>query len=186
MLRGGATWDFADMVAVGRIAGMDENRNQGHTEPTFRAILTPHRSLTPTGFIILMSALSGVSFLAGILFLTMGAWPVTGFFGLDVILIYLAFKLSYRSGRRCEIVELTPAKFSLTRIDPSGRSEQFDCNPYWARVNLDEGPDGRTDLKVRSEGREWALGRFLTEDERRSFAKVLAGVLLQARGGVRI
>jgi uncharacterized membrane protein len=121
-----------------------------------------------------------------VVFLTMGAWPVTGFFGLDVLLVYVAFKLSYRSGRLCEIVELTPAKLSLTRVHPSGRREQFDCNPYWARVNLLEGPDGRTDLKLLSQGREEALGRFLTEDERRDFARVLRGALLEARGGVRI
>jgi uncharacterized membrane protein len=165
---------------------MSENRNQAQAELQFRAVLTPHRSLTPTGFVILMSALSGISFVTGVVFLTMGAWPVTGFFGLDVLLVYAAFKLSYRSGRLCEIVELTPAKFSLTRVHPSGRREQFDFNPYWARVNLQQRPDGRTDLKVRSQGRELALGRFLTEAERQDFARVLKGVLLEARGGVRI
>lgn len=165
---------------------MDENCNQAADGLQFRAILTPHRSLSPTGFLILMTALSAISFVTGVVFLTMGAWPVTGFFGLDVLFIYVAFKLSYRSGRLCEIVELTPAKLSLTRVHPSGRREQFDCNPYWARVNLLEGPDGRTDLKLLSQGREEALGRFLTEDERRDFARVLRGALLEARGGVRI
>ena len=165
---------------------MDENCNQARDEPQFRAILTPQRSLSPTGFLVLMSALSAISFVSGVVFLTMGAWPVSGFFGLDVLLVYVAFKLSYRSGRLCEIVELTPAKLRLTRVHPSGRREQFDCNPYWARVNLLEGPDGRTDLKLLSQGREEALGRFLTEDERRDFARVLRGALLEARGGVRI
>jgi uncharacterized membrane protein len=51
---------------------------------------------------------------------------------------------------------------------------------------LHEGADGRTDLTLFSQGREEALGRFLTEDERRDFARVLKGVLLEARGGVRI
>src|SRR5262245_6242164 len=165
---------------------MNENRNQAPAELQFRAVLTPHRSLTPTGFVILMLGLSAISFVTGVVFLTMGAWPVTGFFGLDVLLVYVAFKLSYRSGRLCEIVELTSAKLVLTRVHPSGRREQFHCNPYWARVNLLEGPDGRTSLKLLSQGREEALGRFLSEDERRDFARVLRGVLLEARGGVRI
>jgi uncharacterized membrane protein len=165
---------------------MNENCNQAATEPQFRAILTPHRSLSATGFLILMSALSGISFVSGIVFLTMGAWPVTGFFGLDVLLVYAAFKLSYRAGRLCEIVELTPAKFSLTRVHPSGRREQFDCNPYWARVNLHEAADGCTHLRVVSQGKEETMGRFLSEAERRDFARVLKDVLLEARGGVRI
>ena len=58
----------------------------------FSAVLTPHRSLSATGFLILMMLVGGVSFAAGIVFLMMGAWPVFGFFGLDVLLLYLAFR----------------------------------------------------------------------------------------------
>src|SRR5919201_2431275 len=126
----------------------------------FRAILHPHRSLGPTGFLILMLAIGGASFVTGMVFLLMGALPVFGFFGVDVALVYLAFRLNYRSGRLYETVELTPALFTWTRVQPSGRREQFDCNPYWARVSLREWPDGRTDLRIASEGKELALGRF--------------------------
>jgi uncharacterized membrane protein len=155
-------------------------------EQPFRAILTPHRSLGPVGFLVLMSAIGILSFITGMVFLMVGAWPVTGFFGLDALLIYVAFKLSYRSGRLYETVELTPAGFTLTRVHPSGRREQFDCNPYWARVRLREWPDGRTALSIIARGQELALGRFLTDDERRDFAGALREALLAARGGSRI
>ena len=62
--------------------------------PTFRAVLHPHRSLGPRGFLILMLAIGGISFVTGMVFLSMGAWPVFGFFGLDVLLVYVAFKLN--------------------------------------------------------------------------------------------
>jgi uncharacterized membrane protein len=166
---------------------MTEKWERAQAEPgTFRAVLTPYRSLSPTGFLVLMVALGTVSFVTGMLFLLMGAWPVLGFFGLDVALIYIAFKLNYRSGRLYETVELTPAKFSWTRVHPSGRREAFDCNPYWARVNLREWPDGRTDLRLLAQGKELAFGRFLTDDERREFAAALTGALIDARGGARI
>ena len=71
-------------------------------------MLTPHRSLGPTGFLILMAVLGGVSFAAGIVFLLVGAWPVFGFFGLDVLLIYCAFRLNYRAARAYEEVTVTP------------------------------------------------------------------------------
>jgi uncharacterized membrane protein len=164
----------------------------GKWEPTqaepgaFRALLTPHRSLKPAGFLAVMIALSGISFVTGLVFYLAGAWPVMGFFGLDVALVYFAFRLNYRSGRLYETVELTPARLTWTRVHPSGRREQFDCNPYWARVNLRQWPDGRTDLRIVSEGKEQALGRFLTDDERREFAETLKGALLDARGGARI
>jgi uncharacterized membrane protein len=162
---------------------------QAGPEPSrepFRALLTPHRSLGPKGFLALMVAFGAISFVTGMLFLAMGAWPVLGFFGLDVLLLYVAFRLNYRSGRRYETVELTPARFVLTRVHPSGRREQLDCEPYWARVNLREWPDGRTALSVVSRGTELAIGAFLTDDERRDLASALREALLAARGGARI
>ena len=140
---------------------MTEKCERAQAEPgAFRAVLAPYRSLGPTGFIVLMVALGTVSFVTGMLFLLMGAWPVLGFLGLDVALIYIAFKLNYRSGRLYETVELTPAKFSWTRVHPSGRREVFDCNPYWARVNLREWPDGRTDLNSSPRARSWRSAAF--------------------------
>ncbi|MFZ1101813.1 MAG: DUF2244 domain-containing protein [Hyphomicrobiaceae bacterium] len=148
-------------------------------------MLTPHRSLGPKGFLALMIALGAISFITGVLFLVIGAWPVLGFFGLDVLLVYVAFRLNYRSGRLYETLDLTPAILVLTRVHPSGRQERFDCNPYWARVSLREWPDGRTALSVVSRGTELAFGAFLTDDERRDLASALKEALLTARAGVR-
>lgn len=147
----------------------------------FRALLHPHRSLGPTGFLVLMLAIGSVSFVTGMVFLAMGAWPVFGFFGLDVALVYIAFRLNYRSGRLYELVELTPETLTVTRVHPSGKRESFDFNPYWVRVRLAEGPQGRTDLRLASHGRELSFGRFLTDDERRDFSDALSGALIEAR-----
>ena len=166
---------------------MTEKWEQAQAEPgAFRAVLTPYRSLGPTGFIVLMVALGAVSFITGIAFLMIGAWPVLGFFGLDVTLVYVAFKLNYRSGRLYETLDLTPSQLTWTRVHPSGRREQFDCNPYWARVALREWPDGRTDLRLIAQGRELIFGRFLNDDERRELATAIKGALIDARGGARI
>ena len=133
-----------------------------------------------------MLILGVVSFVYGIFFIAIGAWPVFGFLGLDVLLVYIAFRLNYRSGRRLETLEITPARFVLTRFHPSGRQERFCCDPYWARVSLREWSDGRTALSVVSRGTELKLGCFLTDDERRDLASALREALLTARGGVRI
>jgi uncharacterized membrane protein len=147
----------------------------------FRAVLHPHRSLGPTGFLVLMVAIGSISFVTGMVFLMMGAWPVFGFFGLDVALVYFAFRLNYRSGRLHELVDLTPASLTVTRVHPSGKRECFDFNPYWVRVLLAEDRRGRTDLRLTSHGSELSFGRFLTDDERRDFSHALAGALLEAR-----
>ena len=143
--------------------------------------LTSHRSLGPTGFVVLMSALCATSFVAGVVFLLMGAWPVTGFFGLDVVVIWIAFKLNYRSGRRYETVELGPEALTVTRVQPSGRRSAITFNPYWVRVHLDEGPGGRNRLRLSLHGREVVFATGLNDEERRSFARVLAMALSDAR-----
>ena len=133
-----------------------------------------------------MSLLGAVSFVAGMAFLLAGAWPVMGFFGLDVLVIYIAFKLNYRSGRLYETVEVEPSALTVTRVEPSGRSRAFQFETAWVRVDLQVAHDGRSELKLRHHARELIFGRFLTDDERRDLADALRGALLKARGGARI
>ncbi len=165
---------------------MDENSPTAQEAQPFRALLAPHRSLSPKGFLLLMSAIAFVSFVAGVAFCLMGAWPVLGFFGLDVAVIYLAFKLNYRSGRLYETVEVDARELTVTRVHPSGRSEAFAFATAWVRIDLDEHRDGRTALQLRHHGRTLRFARFLTDDERRDFALALQSAVLTARGGVRI
>lgn len=160
---------------------MSQNDETKQDRQAFRAVLHPHRSLGPKGFLVLMLAIGGVSFTTGMVFLMLGAWPVFGFLGLDVALIYVAFRLNYRSGRIYELVELTPQMLTVTRVHPSGKRESFDFNPYWVRVRLAEDHSGRTDLRLASHGRELSFGRFLTDDERRDFSSALTGALHEAR-----
>ena len=77
-----------------------DRRQRRDLEPTiFSAVITPHRSLGRVGFLVLMALFGGVSFVAGMVFLLIGAWPVFGFLGLDVLLVYWAFRLNYRAPR---------------------------------------------------------------------------------------
>lgn len=153
-----------------------------HTqEEAFRAVLYPHRSLSPRGFLLLMVAISLVSFIAGIGFYRIGAWPVPGFLGLDVVLVYGAFKLNYRDGRRYETVEVDRERLEVTRVFPSGKRESFSLNPYWARVQLTQRVEGRSDLALTLHGRAYPLGDFLTDDERSDLASALEAALAKAR-----
>ena len=151
-------------------------------DAVFAAVLTAHRSLSRGGFVILMSGISFVSFVSGLVFVLMGAWPVGGFFGLDVLLIYLAFRLNYRAGRAYELVEITPDELRITRVSPSGKKEKLAVNAYWARVVLEQ-RGGRTPiLKLISRGREIVFGACLNEEEKREFAEALKEGLARAKG----
>src|SRR5579862_4653775 len=95
--------------------------NAPDAEPTlFSAIITPHRSLGGVGFLVLMGVLSAVSFAAGIVFLMLGAWPVFGFFGLDVLLVYWAFRINYRRSKATEEISITPSELRVRRVSHRG------------------------------------------------------------------
>jgi uncharacterized membrane protein len=150
-------------------------------QQVFRAVLTPHRSLGPTGFVLMMAAIGVVSFIAGLAFLMIGAWPVMGFFGLDVVLIYWAFRQNYRDGKAAETIEVTTNEVILTRIDPAGNETVLDFNTYWVRLALDERSDGRSHLSFVMRGEKTRIADFLSDGERREFAEVLARELSAAR-----
>ena len=148
----------------------------------FSAIITPHRSLSPSGFLIVMALFGGISFIAGILFLSMGAWPVLGFFGLDVALVYFAFRASYRSARAHETVMLTHDALVIRRVDQRGRVEETRLNPYWARLSAHTDEEfGMLALKILGQGRETPLGDCLSPPERVELHKALSNALHRAR-----
>src|SRR5216684_2261670 len=124
------------------------------------AVLAPHRSLPPTGFLIVMLVFGGISFVAGILFVLHGAWPVMGFFGLDVGLVYLAFRINYRSARREERVRLVADALTVERLGVRGERRSWRFQPYWLRVILEEKGDDSNRLIITSHGRSLVLGSF--------------------------
>ena len=154
--------------------------------PSFRAVLRPSRSLSPRGFVILLTGLSVLSSAVGVVFAAMGAWPVAGFFGLDVALLALAFHLNARAGRESETIEITARALTLTRRLPNGRLEQASLNPYWARVDLGADRGSRGGLVFRLHDERIAFARFLPPHECRDLALILRRALREARGGRRV
>jgi uncharacterized membrane protein len=149
--------------------------------PQFEAVLKPHRSLPPRGFFLLMLAIAGVSFVTGIGFVMMGAWPVTGFFGLDVLLLYGAFRLSYRSGRMRETIRLTGDDVTVERVSVRGEIRSWRFQAFWLRITLIEFGARGNRLLLSSHGRELAIGGFLNPDERRLLAADLDAALVRYR-----
>ena len=156
--------------------------NPAPQEPSrFSAVLTPHRSLGPTGFAVLMAAVCLVSFGTGLMFYLLGAWPVIGFMGLDVVLIYIAFKLNFRALRLYETVDLTQHALTVTRVTPSGQSQSWRFNPYWVRLSVQERVGRSSELSIASHGDRLVFGSFLTDEEREDFASALGSALSAAR-----
>jgi uncharacterized membrane protein len=150
----------------------------------FSALLTPHRSLNRTGFLLVMAFLSVISFAAGVVFLMLGAWPVLGFFGLDILAIYLAFKINFRRARACEQVWVTPSELRIRRVSHRGHTVEFVLNPLWVRLDkVAHAEFGIEGLYLVSRGRSVSIGSFLSPDEKASFANALMEALHAARRG---
>jgi uncharacterized membrane protein len=150
----------------------------------FSAVLTPHRSLTPTGFLLFMLVLGGFSFGIGIIFLLAGAWPVFGFFGLDVLLVYWAFRASYRSARAYEQVTVTASELTVRQVSHHGRICEWTLNPLWVRLDrVVHAEFGIERLFLVSHGQRLAIAGFLGPQEKESFALALSTALGEAKRG---
>ena len=106
------------------------------TEPAiFSAVITPHRSLGSTGFLILMLCIGGISFVSGMVFLLLGAWPVFGFLGLDVVLVYVAFRANFRAARAYEVVTVTASELTVRKVNQRGGVREWTLNPVWVQLD---------------------------------------------------
>lgn len=152
-------------------------------EPFFRALLTPHRSLGSAGFLALMGALGLIWLMTGLVFLRLGAWPVLGFMGLELALIFAAFCLNYRAALAHEEVTVSRTALDIRKVAPSGRTEEHRFNPFWTRFEVARHAEaGITGMAVAGEGRRVAIGAFLPPDDREGFATAFSRALAAAKG----
>ena len=150
----------------------------------FSAIVTPHRSLGTLGFVVVMVAVGLVSFAAGLAFLLMGAWPVFGFFGLDVLLVYLAFRANYRAAAAYEEVTVTPSELKVRKVSHRGTVSEWKLNPVWVKLDCVTHEEfGIESLFLVSHGRRLPVAAFLGPREKESFAAALGAAIGEAKRG---
>ena len=91
----------------------------------------------------------------GAMFLSQGAWPVFGFFGLDVLLVYVAFRLNYRAARAREEVSVSRTALDIRKIGAvRARPRQHRFNPFWSRFSVARHAEiGITRMQVEAQGK---------------------------------
>lgn len=148
--------------------------------PELDLLLRPHRSLSPTGFWAIMAILAVWSFAGGIVFLSIGAWPVLGFVVIDVALVWFAFRASYGS-RQHERLLLAGGILTIERVDRRGVRARHEFPSYWLRVSLEELNEGTNRLVLSSHGRHLSVGSFLSPGERAEIASQLSEALARSK-----
>ena len=149
----------------------------------FEAIIHPYRSLGPFGFKVLLGALILVNAVFAGIMISQGAWPVAGFLGLDVLAVYVAFRLSYAEARAFERVTINVEKLLVERVDRKGARRTWEFPSYWVSVWF-EGDEEQATVTLRSHGRSLIVGSYLAPFERKDFAEVLQKALREAKSAV--
>lgn len=147
----------------------------------FDGVLTPNRSLSPRAFAIVMTIMGVTSFVSGVMFVSMGAFPVLGFFGLDALAIWVAFRWNFRQLRQVTRVRITAETIELHHEHPGRAPRHASLPTAFARVDL-AFPERRPSELRLSHGRNaWVIGQFLTPGERKSLKSALEDAIWQAR-----
>ncbi|PZQ18915.1 MAG: DUF2244 domain-containing protein [Ancylobacter novellus] len=155
--------------------------------PVFAAEIRPHRSLGPKGFAVVMAAFGGLSAIVSVPFFLMGAWPIVGFLGLDVLALWFAFRFSFEQARACEQVALTYVELLVRKISPKGVAREWRFNPLWVRIETERDEDfGMTRLALASRGSTLDVGGALSPEERADFAEAFGRALASAKAGPRL
>lgn len=156
---------------------------QTQARPLFAAKLTPHRSMGRKGVRAVIVLVAVLATIPGIVFFSLGAWPIVGFMGLDVLLIWWALSATQRDGKRYEQVTLWPDQLELKQVDGAGKETLTRFNPYFVKLVIDRDFNERTTaLHLRTRDRDVVLGAFLNPDEKSSFAKAFGTALKRSRG----
>jgi uncharacterized membrane protein len=152
----------------------------------FSARLTPHRSLSRSNFRLLLIVVGAAGLFTALPFVILGAWPVAGFMGLDVALIYFAFRANFRDARAYEDVTLTPLELHLAKVSAKGARADWRFNPSWVRLEREEDEEfGLQRLTVASRGARIEIAHYLGPDDKARFATELSRALAEARRGPR-
>jgi uncharacterized membrane protein len=144
--------------------------------PVFEALIVPHRSLTRSGYMIVVAAMLVLSTAIALRFWLLGAWPVVAFSLLEVPLIVVLLAINLRRARASELIMLNGQELTVIRTDPAGRRTQVSLPSAWLRVDFDVAR-GSPRVMLSLHGRGCEVGAFLHEPEKLSLFLALNDAL---------
>jgi len=132
--------------------------------------LWPHQSLPANGF---AATILGIFTLSTIplygLLGTVALWGILPFMLLALGAMWYALRRNERDLQILEVLTLTTDTLHLTRQTRTSDPLEWQCNPYWTKVNMHHkgGPVPHY-VTLSGSGREVEIGAFLSEDERKA------------------
>lgn len=161
--------------------------NQLKSQPLERMTIWPHRSLSRKGFMVLITILAGLLSTIGFGFFLAGAWPVIGFLGLELLVVWGAFNLNYRAAKVRETIETNTETLKIEHTDERGKLAITEFPVGWLRVHLSPlvTPDVSSRYRQRvilsSHGRQAEVGAFLHPAEKAKLRQEVDGMVSRSR-----
>ena len=137
----------------------------------------PNQSLTPKGLLLLMFLITIPASFIGITFFILGAWPVLGFMGLEVLLIYIAFKVLFYKNKFYEHIILDNEKLNILFKKKNKIIKKIELEPTWVQVKIEKIYENEDTLILSSHGKKIILANYLIPEERLKLAgKIKSGL----------
>lgn len=147
----------------------------------FDAVLYPNQPMAKNQARFVLFGFAVIAGLVALAFVAIGAWPVAGFLGLDIVLLVAAFRLIRRSAQRTERVRLDERGLHVEAHEPNGRQRNWRFEPHWVRVHMDNPPTPKSLVTLSSHGSSLRVGAFLTLEDRLTFVQALRQALERFR-----
>ena len=136
-----------------------------------------NQSLTTRGLYILMFFITIPASYLGISFYVLGAWPVLGFMGFEILLIYIAFKILFYNNKFYEHIILDSEKLNILFKKKNKIIKKIELEPTWVQVKIEKIYENEDTLIVSSHGKKIILANYLIPEERLKLAgKIKSGL----------
>lgn len=151
-------------------------------EPVFAALITPHRSLGPSALRLVITLVCIASIISSLPFVLMGAWPVAGFFGLDLLAFYIALRINARRAEGFEQIMISRVMLLLRKVSHHGRQREWQLNPRWTKLERKTHAEfGVEQLALVSRGQRVVMGADLSPEEKASLGDAVSEALARVK-----
>jgi uncharacterized membrane protein len=146
------------------------------------AEIRPHRSLSKHGFHWVIGFVIVWNLIAGCFFVfALHAFPIPIFLGLDVLGVFLAFRLNYRGAGQIERVQISAQEVRVLHQYGRHARTVWTSPTAFTRVALDGAGEHHARVRLRMSDRAVIVGAALSPPERDDLAAALEAAIGKAR-----
>ncbi len=143
--------------------------------------LRPNASIGIRGQVLLIAFFCSFALGFALFYVKAGAWPVAGFFGLDILALVLAVYFNWRGQAQVTFVRVDETHLRLWHKQWGRADKKLDLPVAFVRVELEPLRRQSNLLKLCYGTESWSLGGFLSPKARKEAAETIRQAVHFAR-----